>query len=82
MLFRSEDLIGNPVNTTGGQRVDFDSYTATHLDGFDFIPSIEPVIFDLVIDNVRYPNLVFFPSTDNGGAISPSGAMPFGLIAD
>ena len=75
----SSDVVRNPINVNGGQRVDFDATTSDGIDGFDVQVDFEPVYFDLVIDGGRYPNLVFFSATDNGGAISPAGAMPFGL---
>jgi hypothetical protein len=75
----SNDSLTGAIQTGGGQRIDFDAFAADGLDGFDFIVDTEPVYFDLIIDNARYPNLVFFPATDNGGAISNVAAIPFGL---
>jgi hypothetical protein len=73
------DLVSNPVTIAGGQRIDFDSFATDNLDGFDFVVTAEPVYFDLYIDGVRYPNLVFFPATANGGQISNVATIPFGL---
>ncbi|HEX2572689.1 MAG TPA: hypothetical protein VH877_24280 [Polyangia bacterium] len=73
------DYVSNPIAVAGGQRIDFDAYGFSELDGFDFVVSAEPVYFDLFIDGVRYPNLVFFPATDNGGQVSNVGTIPFGL---
>lgn len=73
------DLVSNPVAVAGGQRIDFDSFSSDNLDGFDFVVSAEPVYFDLYIDGVRYPNLVFFPASALGGQIANVGVIPFGL---
>jgi hypothetical protein len=73
------DILSSPVNTTGGQRIDFDAFAYDNLDGFDFVADTEPVYFDLYIDGQRYPALVFFPATDRGGAISSVDTFPFGL---
>jgi hypothetical protein len=73
------DLVSVPVTVAGGERIDFDSFATDGLDGFDFVVTAEPVYFDLYIDGVRYPNLVFFPATDLGGQIANVGAIPFGL---
>lgn len=78
----SDDVVAAPVSVSGGQRIDFDAMTASGVDGFDFVVSLEPVYFDLHIDGRRYPDLVFFPATDNGGAISSVAAIPFGLTSN
>jgi len=75
------DAWNDPVPVDGGWRIDFDTFAATALKGFDFITTAEPVYFDLFIDGQRYPQLVFFPSTDATppGAISTAADIPFGL---
>lgn len=76
----SDDYVSTPVAVTGGQRIDFDAVTDTGVDGFDFVVNAEPVYFDLYIDGARAATtLVVFPATDNGGALSPPGEIPFGL---
>ncbi len=74
-----DDYVSPVATLTGGQRIDFDAFATTGIDGFDFAASPDPIYFDLLIDGKRYPNLVFFPATDNGGQISNVGASPFGL---
>ncbi|HYV47014.1 MAG TPA: hypothetical protein VFA20_19255 [Myxococcaceae bacterium] len=75
----SNDIIGNPVSVTGGQRVDFDAQTADGIDGFDFQTDFEPVYFDLLIDGSRYPSLVFFSAAALGGTVANVQNVPFGL---
>lgn len=77
-----DDVLGNVIQVTNGNRIDFDASTANGIDGFDFVVSLEPVFFDLRIDGRRYPDLVFFPATDNGGAISTVAQIPFGLTSN
>jgi hypothetical protein len=76
----SGDIVSAPTAVTGGYRVDFDTVTATTLDGFDFFVTTEsvtqPVYFDLLIDGQRQPSLVFFSSS---GAAATAGTDPFGL---
>jgi hypothetical protein len=74
------DVVTAPVNENGGgQRIDFDTFAADGLDGFDFQVDNEPVYFDFYIDGEHHPELVFFPATDNGGAVSNVGVIPFAL---
>ena len=37
------------------------------------------MFFDVFIDGMRYPTLIFFPATDNGGQITNVDQIPFGL---
>ncbi|HEX2573577.1 MAG TPA: hypothetical protein VH877_28770 [Polyangia bacterium] len=75
-----DDYVSTPATVTGGQRIDFDATTDQGVDGFDFVTSAEPVYFDLYVDGARVATtLVAFPATDNGGAVSPPGEIPFGL---
>jgi hypothetical protein len=75
----SNDVVRQPVNVAGGQRVDFDAQTADGIDGLDVVVDFEPVYFDLVIDGGRHPELVFFSAADLGGQISNVNTIPFGL---
>lgn len=75
----SDDVISNAVIVTGGQRIDIDAQTANGIDGFDFLVNNEPVYFDLIIDDNRYPSLVAFSDSDLGGAITNPNTVPFGL---
>jgi hypothetical protein len=75
----SNDFVSSPYAVQGGQRIDWDTFATDGLDGFDVVTDAEPVLFDFFIDGARYPNLVFFPATDNGGAVSPVATFPFGL---
>jgi hypothetical protein len=74
----ADDFVSQPIGIPGGERIDFNTLATTGLDGFDFSVSAEPVYFDLLIDGARYPDLVFFPSSDTGTMVSPA-AIPFGL---
>jgi hypothetical protein len=76
----SNDLFTAPGTVVGGgEQFTFDAVTLTGIDGIDFGVSLEPVEFTLSIDGVSYPDLVFFPSTDSGGAIATPGEIPFQL---
>jgi hypothetical protein len=75
----SDDVVSTAVQLANGQRIDFDASTTNGLDGFDFTVDDEPVYFDLIIDGGRYPDLVLFPATDNGGQVSRVASIPFGL---
>jgi len=72
----SGDYVSSAYNIAGGQELDFDTIATTGIDGFDFVVDTEPVYFDLYIDGVRYPNLVYFSS---GGAQAAPTSEPFGL---
>ena len=56
--------------------ITFDATASTGLDGFDFSATVEPVYFDLSIDGVHQPTLVFFSSS---GQTSNAATDPFGL---
>jgi hypothetical protein len=75
-----DDYVSGIIPAAGGERVDFDCFASTGIDGIDFVVNGEPAIFDFYIDNAQYPNLVFFPATDNGGAVSTVSVFPFGLV--
>lgn len=72
------DYISAPLATPGGTRIDFNTVTSIGLDGLDFSVDVEPVYFDLLIDGLRYPSLVFFTETTTQ-AIASAPAIPFGL---
>lgn len=79
---QADDQVTNPQAVSGGQRIDFDSIAPDSLNGFDFLVDAEPVYFDILIDGARYPTLVFFPATDNGGQVSNVAAVPFALTTN
>ena len=66
----------------GGEQVAFDTFATDGLDGFDFTITLEPVEFDLQADGFSRPEIVFFPATDAGGAISSPASMPFDLTTN
>lgn len=73
------DYVYQPAAVSGGgEEIDFDTIATDGLDGFDFGVDTEPVTFDLVIDGVRYQQLVFFTSGDTGQTSSPE-SIPFAL---
>jgi hypothetical protein len=72
----SGDYISQPYAIAGGERVDFDTFAISNIEGFDFTVTTEPVYFDLYIDGQHYPDLVFFSS---GGIVSSTASFPFGL---
>jgi hypothetical protein len=75
----STDYVYNPTNVVGGgQQFQFDTVASLGVDGVDFVVSLEPVEFDLLIDGQRYPSLVFFTNTDTGAVSSPT-EIPFDL---
>lgn len=74
-----QDFISQVTPVAGGQRLDFDALASSGIDGFDFVISSDPAWFDVFIDGQRYPTLIFFPATDNGGAVSNVATIPFGL---
>ncbi len=82
--FPSGAYVSQPYQITGGDRVDFDSFNANDLEGFDFTVSGgamsngEPVLFDLYIDGQYHPELVFF--TDSTGVQGSPQTIPFGVI--
>jgi hypothetical protein len=75
-----DDFLSQPIAVPGGYRIDFDAFTTTGLDGFDFTATAEPVYFDLFIDGVRYPSLVVFPDGSTGGSMASAPGLPFGLV--
>jgi len=72
----ANDTVSQPAAVTGGERIDFDAFASTGLDGFDFTATQEPVYFQLYVDNQLRADLVFFAS--GGQTVSPS-TDPFGL---
>jgi len=66
----------------GGEQITFDTFATDGLDGLDFTVTLEPVEFDLLADGIRRPEIVFFPATDAGGAISSPASMPFDLTTN
>ena len=70
--------ISQPINETGGQRIDFDTIPGLGLVGLDFVVTAEPVYFDLFVDGVHTPGNVFFPVPPSGQTAT-AGAVPFAL---
>jgi hypothetical protein len=68
------DFVSGVIQLPNSQRIDWDTFAADGLDGFDFVTSLEPVYFNFVIEGEHHPELVFFPGTDSGVA-----GFPFGL---
>jgi hypothetical protein len=82
--FGSNDYLSAPYSISGGVAIDFDSVNVNDLDGFDVTTAdagggtAEPVYFNLYIDGVYHPELVYF--TDANGAINSPPSIPFGLV--
>ena len=74
-----DDYISVPHVTTGGQRIDWDTFAADGFDGLDFVVDTVPIFIEPYVDDAAQPTLVYFPATDNGGQVSNTGAIPFGL---
>jgi hypothetical protein len=75
----SGDYLSAPYPTAGGQRIDWDTFASDGLDGFEVTTDTTPVYFDMFIDGVRHPNLVFYPDAAQAGAITNPTAIPFGI---
>ena len=73
------DYVSRPIAVAGGQRIDFDTYTASGFDGIDFVASLEPVYFELYVDGRPANRVTFFPSAARGGQIAAPASNPFGL---
>ena len=75
------DVVTQPQQVQGGQRIDFSAVATNGLDGFDFVVDTEPAIFDLYIDGQQYKELVFFPAADGNppGRLATVGVFPYGL---
>jgi hypothetical protein len=77
----SGDFVSAPYATTGGQRIDWDTFASDGLDGFEVTTDQYPVYVDFYIDGVHYPNLVSLPDGSNNGTLSSVTAIPFGVTA-
>jgi|SRR5579871_6080203 len=75
------DYVSSIMDVPGGQAINWDTFAASGIDGFDFVTDLEPVIFDFFIDGARYTDRVYFFSTDNN-QISHVGVFPFGLTTN
>ena len=74
------DVINPPEAVVGGgEQITFDTIATDGLDGLDFGVDLEPVTFDIQIDNDYHPELVLFPS---GGVLSSPSVIPFGLTTN
>ena len=73
----ADDYLSGVINVTSGQRVDFDFYATTGLDGFDVVGT-DPVYFDLWIDGNHYPDLAFYVDAATGN-VATVASIPFGL---
>jgi hypothetical protein len=75
----ADDYVSGPLAAPGGgERIDWDTFASTGLDGFDFTATAEPIYFDMFIDGVRYPQLTVFNDASTG-ALASAPALPFGL---
>jgi hypothetical protein len=72
----SGDFVSAPYATTGGQRIDWDTFADDGLDGFEVTTDQVPLYVDAYIDGVRYPNLFFFPDATQNGDIASVTAIP------
>jgi hypothetical protein len=72
------DYVSRPIAVAGGQRIDFDTYTASGFDGIDFVTSVEPVYFELYVDDRDAQSVTFFPSGVDGQLAVPA-SNPFAL---
>lgn len=74
----SGDFISGAIPVAGGQRIDWDTFASTTINGFDFTATQDPVYFDLFVDGVHDTSLVVFTDASTGQlATAPS--LPFGL---
>lgn len=82
--FGHNDYLSTPYPVPGGERIDFDSPSATALKGFDFVVNGgasgigEPVYFDLFVDGQYIPDAIFFTDATTGQSAFPQ-TIPFGL---
>jgi hypothetical protein len=75
----SGDFVSAPYATTGGQRIDWDTFASDGLDGFEVTTDQYPVYFDVYIDGLHYPSLVMFADGSNNGTLSTATGIPFGI---
>jgi hypothetical protein len=73
------DYVSRPIAVAGGQRIDFDTYTASGFDGLDVVTSLEPVYFEFYVDGRPGNRVTFFPSAALNGQIAVAVSNPFGL---
>src|SRR5262245_30422229 len=77
----NDDYLSQITPVQGGQAINWDAFATTGIDGFDFVASAEPVMFDFFIDGQHYTNLVYFFNTDTQ-QITTTGTFPFGLTTN
>jgi hypothetical protein len=70
------DFVSAPYDTTGGQRIDWDTFASDGLDGFEVDASALPVFVDAYIDGVHHPELVFFADATADGTPTAVSAIP------
>jgi hypothetical protein len=75
----ADDYVSPVIQVSNGQRIDWDTFATTGLDGFDFTATAEPIYFDMVIDGVSYPELTIFVDGTTG-QLASAPTLPFGLI--
>jgi hypothetical protein len=75
------DWVSGVTQVPGGERIDWDTYASTGLDGFDVTTDGAPVLLDVYVDGVRRADLTFFPSADQGARVISPSAAPFGVQA-
>jgi len=69
-------VIGQPMATAGGMRIDFHGPAVTTHPGFEFSATAQPVFWQLMGDGHPRPDLVFFSA---GGAAASPTTDPFAL---
>jgi len=75
----ANDYVSGPMAAPGGgQRIDWDTFASTGIDGFDFLATAEPIYFDMIIDGQRYPQLTVFADALTG-QLASAPSLPFGL---
>jgi hypothetical protein len=73
------DFISTPRATTGGERIDWDTFANDGLDGFEVTTDTLPIYLDVIIDGSRLPMLVFYP--DANGQLETVTKIPFGVTS-
>jgi hypothetical protein len=75
----SGDFVSTPRATSGGERIDWDTFANDGLDGFEVTTDTLPIYLDVIIDSMRLPDLMFFPDATQNGQISTVTKIPFGI---
>jgi hypothetical protein len=76
-----DDWISAPYALDGGgERIDFDTYATTGVDGIDFVVDSDPVMFDVQIDGYDNAPLIFFTEAGTAATSNPT-TIPFNLVS-